>query len=197
MAAARKPAPRRVPDFVCERTVVLVGMMGAGKTTIGRRLAPRLGLKFYDADEEIQKAAGMSVADLFSVHGEKSFRAGEAQVIARLLQGPPHVLATGGGAVLDPGTRARIRECAISVWIRADVDTLLKRATRRDTRPLLRAGDPRATLAQLLESRAAYYAQADIAVDSRAWPHQRTVEAILAALKARLAPAFVPGEAAE
>lgn len=188
MAAARKPALRKVPDFACGTTVVLVGMMGAGKTTIGRRLAPRLGLRFFDADEEIQKAAGMSVADLFTAHGEASFRAGEAQVIARMLQGPPHVLATGGGAVLDSGTRARIKESAVSVWIRADVDTLVKRATRRNTRPLLREGDPQATLSRLLEARSQFYAQADIIVDSRTGPHQRTVDAIVAALKERLAP---------
>ena len=189
MAAARKPAPRRPPDFACSRTVVLVGMMGAGKTTIGRRLAPRIGLKFFDADEEIQKAAGMSVADLFTAHGETSFRHGEAQVIARLLQGPPHVLATGGGAILDAGTRACIKESAVSVWIRADVDTLLKRATRRNTRPLLRDGDPRATLSRLLDARAPFYANADITVDTRPGPHQRTVDAIVSALKLRLGPA--------
>jgi shikimate kinase len=188
MAAARKPSLRRAPDFACGRTIVLVGMMGAGKTTIGRRLAPRLGLKFFDADEEIQTAAGMSVADLFTAHGEISFRQGEAQVIARLLQGPAHVLATGGGAILDAGTRARIKESAVSVWIRADIDTLLKRATRRDTRPLLRDGDPRATLARLLEARAPYYALADIVVDTRPGPHQRTVDAIVSALKRQLAP---------
>lgn len=189
MAAPGKSTARRAPDIACARTVVLVGMMGAGKTTIGRRLAPRLGLKFFDADEEIQKAAGMSVADLFIAHGETSFRAGEAQVISRLLQGPPHVLATGGGAVIDAGTRARIRESAISVWIRADVDTLLKRATRRNTRPLLRNDDPRATLARLLDARAPFYAEADIIVDSRPGPHQRTVDAIVEALRARLEPA--------
>jgi shikimate kinase len=162
---------------------VLVGMMGAGKTTIGRRLAPRLGLRFHDVDEEIQRAAGMSVADLFAAHGEESFRTGEAQVIARLLQGPPHVMATGGGAILNPETRRRIREGAISVWIKADVDTLLKRATRRDTRPLLRGADPRATLERLLEARAPLYAEADIILDSQPGPHVRTVDAIIAALR--------------
>lgn len=178
----RKPA-RKAPDLPCGRTVVLIGMMGAGKTTIGRRLAPRLGLRFFDADEEIQKAAGMSVADLFAAHGEASFRAGEAQVIARLLGGPPHVLATGGGAILNAETRRLIKERAISVWIKADVETLLKRATRRDTRPLLRSGDARETLSRLLGSRAALYAEADLTIESAPGPHSRTVDAIVEALR--------------
>lgn len=180
--AKRKP-PKRPPDLPSARSIVLIGMMGAGKTTIGRRLAPRLGLKFFDADEEIQKAAGMSVADLFAAHGEASFRAGEAQVIARLLSGQPHVLATGGGAVLNPETQARIKEQAISVWIKADVDTLLKRATRRNTRPLLRGEDPRTTLARLLDARSSIYAQADLIVESRPGPHSKTVDAIVEALR--------------
>lgn len=187
-APPKKPA-RKAPELPCGRTIVLIGMMGAGKTTIGRRLAPRLGLKFFDADEEIQLAAGMSVADLFVTHGEASFRTGEAQVIARLLSGPPHVLATGGGAVLNADTRRRIKEQAISVWIKADVDTLLKRATRRDTRPLLRQGDPRATLKGLLDARAALYAEADIVVPTRPGPHGRTVDAIVEALRPVLKPA--------
>lgn len=175
------------PDLVCRRTVVLTGMMGAGKTTIGRRLAPRLGLRFYDADEEIQRAAAMSIADLFAAHGEESFRRGEAQVIARLLAGPPHVLATGGGAILSPQTRALIKDRAISVWIKADVDTLLKRATRRATRPLLSEGDPRATLSRLLEARTRHYAEADIVVDSEPGPQERTVETIIASLRPLIA----------
>ncbi|NWG70625.1 MAG: shikimate kinase [Parvularculaceae bacterium] len=186
---------RKAPDLPCGRTVVLVGMMGAGKTTIGRRLAPRLGLRFFDADDEIQKAAGMSVADLFAAHGEASFRAGEAQVIARLLSGPPHVLATGGGAVLNAETRRRIKEQSISVWIKADVDTLLKRATRRDTRPLLRGGDPRETLARLLEARTPYYAEADLIVESAPGPHSKTVDLIVEALRP-LAGALAPAQAA-
>lgn len=181
----RKPA-RKEPDLSCERTVVLVGMMGAGKTTIGRRLAPRLGLRFFDADEEIQRAAGMSVADLFAAHGEASFRAGEAQVIARLLSGPPHVLATGGGAIMNAETRRLIKTQAISVWIKADVDTLLKRATRRDTRPLLRSGDARETLTRLLDARAPLYAEADLVIESAPGPHSRTVNAIVDALRSLL-----------
>jgi shikimate kinase len=180
--AKRRPA-KGPPELPSDRTIVLTGMMGAGKTTIGRRLAPRLGLKFYDADEEIQKAAGMSVADLFAAHGEASFRSGEAQVIARLLSGPPQVIATGGGAILNAETRRRIKEQAISVWIKADVETLIKRATRRNTRPLLRQGDPRETLGRLLAAREAFYAEADLVVESRPGPHSKTVDAIVEALR--------------
>lgn len=160
-------------------------MMGAGKTTVGRRLAPRLGLPFFDADHEIEKAAGMSVSDLFAAHGETSFREGEAKVIRRLLEGPPHVLATGGGAVTHPETRALIAERAVSVWIRADVETVLKRAAKRPTRPLLQTGDPRATLERLIEERKEYYAAADIHVESQPGPHGHTVDLIMEALTER------------
>jgi shikimate kinase len=162
-------------------------MMGAGKTTVGRRLAQALGLPFFDADEEIERAAGMSVAELFSRHGEQSFRRGEARVIARLLSGEPIVLATGGGALLHAGTRKLIADRAISVWIRADVDTLVKRATRRPTRPLLKDGDPKATIARLLAARTGFYEAADIVIDSSAGSHARTVSAIIRALAARYA----------
>lgn len=166
-------------DFVCDRPIVLVGMMGAGKTTVGRRLAARLRLPFYDADEEIQKAAGMSISELFAAHGEESFRRGEAQVIARLLEGPPHVLATGGGAVLTPETRRLIKERAVSVWIRADLDLLIARATRRDTRPLLRTENPKETMRALLKAREPLYAEADIVVESEPRPHTHMVETII------------------
>ena len=162
-------------------------MMGAGKTTVGRRLAPRLGLKFFDADEEIQKAAGMPVADLFLEHGEEAFRKGEAQVIARLLKGPPHVLATGGGAILTASTRRLIKERALSIWLKADIDVIVRRATRRNTRPLLRDGDPRATLTRLIEARAPFYAEADLIVESHPGPHARTVDRIIDALAPLLA----------
>ncbi len=178
--ASRKKQP--VAALAVAKPVVLIGMMGAGKTTIGKRLAPRLGLPFFDVDEEIEKAAGMTVADLFESHGEESFRRGEAQVIARLLAGPPHVLATGGGAIVNPETRALIKEKGISVWLRADVDTIFKRATRRPTRPLLRNEDPQGTLTRLLAAREAFYGEADIVVDSCLGPHERTVEAVLEAL---------------
>ena len=186
MGESRYPRGRTDPPLV-DRHVVLVGMMGAGKTTVGRRLAPRLGLKFADADAEIEKAAGMSVSDLFAAHGEASFRLGEAKVIARLLDGPPLVLATGGGAVLDPETRALIKARAVSVWLRADLDTIHRRASRRATRPLLRTADPRATLANLLEARAAFYAEADITVDSSAKRQEETVEEIAVAVLAHVA----------
>lgn len=165
-----------------DQSIVLVGMMGAGKTTVGRRLAPRLGLDFIDADEEIERAAGMKVSDLFKAHGEESFRRGEAQVIERLLDGPPIVLATGGGAMVNDGTREIISKKSVSVWISSDIDTLLVRATRRGTRPLLKTGDPRKTLLRLLDERQDFYSQATIRVDSRPGPHSNTVTAIIEAL---------------
>lgn len=173
-------------DLAIDRPIALVGMMGAGKTTVGRRLAAALNLPFYDADAEIEAAAGMSVSDLFARHGEESFRKGEAQVIERLLTGAPIVLATGGGALTNATTRRLMKERAISIWIRADVDTLLKRATRRPTRPLLQTGDPRATLARLLDERTPFYAAADIAIDSDTGAHARTIAKIIAALTAHL-----------
>lgn len=183
MNQQRKRPASPPPDFKCGRPLVLVGIMGAGKTTIGRRLAPRLGLPFFDADCEIERAAGMTVSELFRAHGEDSFRRGEAQVISRLLAGPPIVLATGGGAVVTPQTRRLIKKRALSVWLKADVDMVLKRATRRNNRPLLQNGDPRATLSRLLEERTPFYAEADVAVESLSGPHSRTVEAILEAIK--------------
>ncbi|WP_375207149.1 shikimate kinase [Hyphococcus sp.] len=176
---------RKHPDLVSERPVVLVGMMGVGKTTVGRRLAPRLDLPFFDADQEIEKAAGMSVSDLFAAHGEQSFREGEARVIKRLLEGPPHVLATGGGAVTNPETRALIADLAVSIWIKADVETILKRATRRNTRPLLQNDDPRETLIRLMREREPFYAAADIHIDSQPGPHANTVDMIIEALSQR------------
>lgn len=168
----------KYPDFICAKPVVLVGMMGAGKTTVGRRLALRLDLPFFDSDTEIERASGMSVSELFEAHGEKSFRDGEARVMKRLLEGPPHVLATGGGAITHAETRNRINESAVSVWLKADVETLARRATKRDTRPLLRSSDPAETLRQLSVERAPFYAQADIHVESQSGPHDQTVSLI-------------------
>ncbi|MGF1544009.1 MAG: shikimate kinase [Parvularculaceae bacterium] len=174
-------------DKIGRRPVVLVGMMGVGKTTVGRRLAPRLGLAFKDADEEIEKAAGMPVADLFEAHGEAQFRRGETQVIERLLGEGPAVIATGGGAMANAETRTLIRARSFSIWLHAGLDTIVRRATRRNTRPLLRSGDPAATIAKLLNDRAPHYATADVAVESPEGPHGRTVDAIIRALDARAA----------
>src|SRR5262249_21392945 len=149
------------------RTIVLVGLMGAGKTNIGRRLAQRLGIPFVDADAEIEKAAGCSIADIFAVYGEAVVRGGERRVIARLLEAPPHVLATGGGAFIDETVRAKVRERGVSVWLRAELDTLVQRVARKpEERPLLAGKDPREVLGRLIEQRYPIYAEADITIDS-------------------------------
>ena len=167
-----------------DRAIVLVGLMGAGKSALGRRLAAKLDLRFVDADAEIEKAAGCSIEDFFAIHGEPAFREGERRVVARLLSESPHVLATGGGAFMDPETRRRIRERGISIWLRADIDLLLSRVSRRDDRPLLKEGDKRETLARLINERYPIYAEADIVVDSEDVPHERMVEKIVEALTA-------------
>jgi shikimate kinase len=165
------------------RSVVLVGMMGAGKSSIGRRLATRLAVPFVDADAEIEKAAGMSIAEIFSAHGESYFRAGEARVIARLLEGGPQVLATGGGAFMNAETRAAIRAKGLSVWLRATLDVLSRRIKRRGDRPLLKTADPAETLRRLIEERYPIYANADLTVESRDVPHDTIVEEIIAGLR--------------
>lgn len=172
-----------------DRTVVLVGLMGAGKTCIGRRLAQALGLPFVDADTEIEAAAGCSIPEIFERFGEDEFRDGERRVMARLLEGEPHVLATGGGAFLNPETRALIRERAISIWLRADLQTLVARTARRDDRPLLKNGDARAKLQALADERYPVYAEADIAVDSSNGPPSVTTRRVLDALRTYLAAA--------
>lgn len=165
------------------QTVVLVGLMGAGKTSVGRRLADALGVPFCDSDEEIVAAAGMDIPDIFSTLGEAAFRMGERRVIARLLDAPPHILATGGGAFMNPETRKLIAERAVSVWIRADLDTLVERTGRRADRPLLQGGDPRAVLARLMAERDPIYAEATLTVDSEAAaPHEAVVGRIREAL---------------
>jgi shikimate kinase len=171
------------------RSVVLVGMMGAGKSSVGRRLAGRLDLPFVDADTEIEKAAGMSIPEIFSSHGEPYFRAGEARVIARLLEGGPQVLATGGGAFMNAETRAAIRANGLSVWLRATLDVLNRRIKRRTDRPLLKDSDPTETLRRLIEERYPVYAQADLTVESREVPHETIVDEIVAGLRGRLTPA--------
>ena len=170
-------------DPAFDRSIVLVGLMGSGKSAIGRRLAARIGMDFVDADSEIEDAAGLSVNDIFEVHGEQAFRDGERRVIARLLSEPPHVLATGGGAFIDPETRKRIKECAFSIWLRADFDVLLRRVSRRDNRPLLKVENKEAVLRHLIEERYPIYEEADIIVQSQDGPHEETVKNVIAALE--------------
>jgi shikimate kinase len=166
-----------------DRMLVLVGLMGVGKSAIGRRLAQRLGVAFVDADTEIERAADATIAEIFERDGEAAFRAGERRVIQRLLDAQPGVLATGGGAFMDEGTRARIRARGLSIWLKADLDTLVERTQRRNARPLLNSGDPRETLRRLMEIRDPIYAEADIAVESRLGPPEQTVQAVLDALR--------------
>src|SRR5579864_1175346 len=176
------------------RSVVLVGMMGVGKSSIGRRLAARFGIPFVDADAEIEKAAGMSISDIFARHGEADFRSGEARVIARLLDGGPQVLATGGGAVMNADTRAAIKAKGVSIWLSAEFDVLLRRINKRkNERPMLQTADPAATLRELLVAREPVYALADLTVQSREVPHDAIVSEIMAALAAFLnAPGSPP-----
>jgi shikimate kinase len=168
------------------RSIVLVGMMGAGKSSIGRRVAARLAIPFVDADAEIELAADMTIAEIFAVHGEPYFRAGEARVIARLLERGPQVLATGGGAFMNAQTRASLKDKAVSVWLKADLDVLTKRLRRRNDRPLLKTEDPVATLTNLLHVRDPIYATADVTVLSRDVTHEVIVDEIIAAVGTKL-----------
>jgi shikimate kinase len=172
------------PPPAIDRTIVLVGMMGAGKTSIGRRLARALNWPFKDADAAIEAAAGTTIANIFAEIGEPAFRVKERQIIARLLTGERQVLALGGGAFMDPKTRALVRARGLSIWLRAEVDVLLRRTGAPGKRPLLAGGDPRATLAALLARRAPIYAEADLVVDSSRGPINAVVARILAALPA-------------
>src|SRR5215813_9425181 len=167
-------------------------MMGAGKSTIGRRLAARLRLQFLDADSEIEAAAGMTIPEIFEAHGEQHFRDGEARVIARLLENGPGVLATGGGSFMREETRRRIGEKAVSIWLKADPDVILRRVKRRVDRPLLQTTDPAATVTRLLSEREPVYQHADLTIASRDIPHDRIVEECIDALHARLCPPDVP-----
>ena len=169
------------------RSIVLVGLMGAGKTCIGRELAKLYDLPFVDADDEIEAAAGCAIEDIFAVYGEAEFRSGERRVIARLLDRPTQVLATGGGAFMDSDTRAAIRAKAVSVWLRADVDLLLGRVARRDNRPLLKRDDPRRVLERLMAERYPVYAQADLVVDTTEEKPRATAARVAAAIDAFLA----------
>jgi len=182
------------PPLTLPRTVALVGLMGAGKSAIGKRLALRLGLPFVDADDEIERAAGCSISEFFERFGEVEFRNGERRVIQRLLQGPPHVLSTGGGAYMDAETRLLMRRHAVTVWLRAELEVLYDRVRKRTHRPLLRQGEPREILARLMHQRYPVYGEADIIVDSTAQPADVTTEQVLDALRRHLAlrPAGVP-----
>lgn len=183
-SAIQKPAESGPESVVVRalggRSIVLIGMMGAGKSSIGRRLAGRLGIPFIDADAEIESAAGMTIPEIFEKHGEPYFRAGEARVIARLLDNGPQVLATGGGSVMDPQTRALIGQKGISIWLKADVDVLLKRTKRRNDRPLVEK------IKDLLPVREPIYAQADIIIQSRDEPHDTIIDEIMGELPKRL-----------
>lgn len=185
--AATNPTP------TARSTVVLVGLMGAGKSSVGRRLAVRLGLPFIDADEEIEKSAGMTIPEIFARHGEAAFRDGERRIIARLLEGSAHVLATGGGAFIDPVTRARIRAAAVTVWLRADLAALLRRVKRRTDRPLLQQGEPATVMAELMARRYPIYAEADITVDTDDAAQEVIVAEICRQLEARAALAGAAG----
>lgn len=163
--------------------IVLIGMMGVGKSTVGRRLAARLGLPFVDADEEIERAAGMTISEIFERYGEAHFRDGERRVIGRLMDGEPKVIATGGGAFMQADTRAEILDHAIAIWLDADIDVLVDRVSRREGRPLLKDKDPRAVLTELAATRNPVYALAPIHIKSMAAPHEATVEKIMKALE--------------
>ena len=174
------------------RSVVLVGMMGAGKSTIGRRVSARLGLPFLDADAEIEAAHRLPIPDIFEKYGEPYFRDGEVRVISRLLDNGPAVIATGGGAVLRQETRDRIREKAVSVWLKVDTDVIMRRVKRRSDRPLLQTADPEATIERLLREREPLYSQADVTVWSRDVPHDKIVDECIDALHARLCTGRAP-----
>jgi shikimate kinase len=179
-------APKSNPDASPrhDRTIALVGLMGVGKSTVGRRLGQRLGLPFADGDDEIEQAAGMTVSDIFAKLGEAEFRDGEARVMKRLLEGPPMVLATGGGAILNADTRALLKQHAVTVWLRADIKIIAARVQRRDTRPLLRGKDATEALKAMAEVRYPVYGQADVIVDVGGGAHAEAVEAIVEALDA-------------
>lgn len=195
IAARHQDSTTREADIVAAlhgRPVVLVGMMGSGKSTIGRRLGARLHMPFLDADHEIEIAhAGMTVSEIFAQHGEPYFRDGEARVIARLLDGGSCVIATGGGAFMREETRNRIQDKAVSIWLRADGDVILKRVKRRADRPLLQTADPAATIERLIAERSPFYQLADLAVASRDVPHEKIVDECIDALFAHLLPGGV------
>src|ERR1019366_3026445 len=185
-AGASESQEAEISAALGTRSVVLVGMMGAGKPPIGRGLRARRRLPFLDADMEIEAAAGMSIPDIFETHGEPHFRDGEARVIARLLDGGPAVIATGGGAFMREETRSRIGSRAVSIWLKADADVIMKRVKRRADRPLLQPADPAATVGRLIEEREPVYQHADITIWSRDVPHEKIVDECIDALHAWL-----------
>lgn len=171
------------PNTSLGRIIAFVGLMGAGKSTVGRRVANALNVEFCDVDDEIVVAAGRPIADIFQTLGADEFRAGERRVIARLLEKPPHILATGGGAYVNETTRKLLREKAVTVWLRADLETLMHRVSRRNDRPLLQNDDPRGTMESLMQERYPIYAEADIIVDSVDGPHGQTVAKVIQVLR--------------
>jgi shikimate kinase len=181
------PAMSLLREALGQRSIVLVGMMGAGKSSVGRRLAQRTGLAFFDADSEIEQAAGMTIPEIFASRGEAEFREGERRVILRILTDGPFVLATGGGAFMTAQTREAIARDGVSVWLKADFDVLMRRVRKRSNRPLLRTSDPEGTLRRLIEERYPVYAAADVTVLSRDVPHDTVVDEIIAALEIHLA----------
>ncbi len=197
VSASGDPIEARLRRSLGLRSIVLVGLMGAGKSTVGRRLAQRLGLMFKDADHEIEAAASLTISELFAIYGEPSFREGEERVIARLLRQGPMVLATGGGAFMRETTRERIAESGVSVWLKAELDVLMRRVRKRGTRPLLQTDDPEETMRQLMAVRDPVYAQADVMVLSRDVSHDRVVQDVLEALDAYLHPPPAHGIAAQ
>jgi shikimate kinase len=185
-ASGGEPIELRLRRALGHRSIVLVGLMGAGKSTVGRRLATRLGLMFKDADNEIETAAKLTIPDIFAIYGEPSFRDGEERVIARLMREGPLVLATGGGAFMRETTRARIAEGGVSIWLKAELDVLMRRVRKRGGRPLLQTEDPEETLRQLMAQRHPVYATADVEVISRDVAHDRVVQDVMEALDAYL-----------
>lgn len=175
---------REIRTKLASRSIVLVGMPGCGKSAIGRRLAPRLDLPFIDADEEIERAAGKSIKDIFAEHGEAYFRDGERRVIARLLASGPQVLATGGGAMMDAETRRNVKRAGISIWVKAELPVLLRRVAKRNNRPLFEGRDAETVMKELMEARNPVFATADIIVESREIPHEVIVDEIVAAITA-------------
>ena len=178
-------ADRALVQSLGRQSLVLVGLMGCGKTSVGRKLAQRLALPFIDADEEIERAANKTIPEIFAEHGEPYFRDGERRVIARLLRSGPQVLATGGGAYMHETTRAAIREAGISVWLKAELPLLMKRVSNRANRPLLKSSDPEGTMRRFIEVRYPIYALADVTVESRDVPHEVMAEEVIQALTAR------------